>query len=113
MKTLIVKKPWGQFDQFTHNEETTVKILHIKKGEAFSLQYHNKRTEFWRILEGSPEITIGDSVTVGKAGDEFEIKPKVNHRIRSVENDTKILEISYGDFDEEDIVRLEDKYGRT
>lgn len=112
MKTLTVKKPWGQFEQFTHNEATTVKILSVKKGEAFSLQYHNHRTEFWKIISGTPEITIGESVVNGKPGDEFEIPPKTNHRVHAINVDTEILEISSGDFNENDIVRIEDKYGR-
>ncbi len=112
MKKLIVEKPWGQFEQFTHNESSTVKILFIKKGEAFSLQYHTKRFEFWKIISGNPEVTIGESTMRAKAGDEFEIPAKTNHRVASVDTDTQILEISTGDFDEDDIVRLQDKYGR-
>ena len=113
IKTQAVQKPWGKFEQFTHNESTTIKILSVGRGEAFSLQYHNNRNELWRIISGAPEITIGESVVIGKRGDEFEIPPKTKHRVRSLETDTEILEISFGDFDEEDIVRLEDKYGRA
>jgi mannose-6-phosphate isomerase-like protein (cupin superfamily) len=112
-KSYKEERPWGSFEQFTHNSPSTVKIIFVKKGEAFSLQYHNHRTEFWKILKGAPEITIEDSVIVGKVGDEFEIPLKTNHRIRSIDTDTEILEIAEGDFDENDIVRLEDKYGRA
>lgn len=112
MKTLVVKKPWGYFEQFSHNEPSTVKILFIKKGEAFSLQYHNKRTEFWKIISGTPEITLGESVMHAGVGDEFVISPKTKHRVASVATDTQILEISSGISEEDDIVRLEDKYGR-
>lgn len=107
------ERPWGNFRQFTRNSPSTVKILFIKKGEAFSLQYHNLRTEFWKILSGHPEITIGDKVVVAAPGQEYEIPPKTNHRARSIENDTEILEISSGEFFEDDIIRLEDKYGRA
>lgn len=106
------QRPWGYFRQFTHNSISTVKILFIKKGEAFSLQYHNSRTEFWRILSGTPEVTIGESVSKYKPGDELEIPPRTNHRVCSVDNDTEILEISFGEFDENDIVRIKDNYGR-
>lgn len=112
-KPFTDKRPWGEFRQLTHNTLSTVKILIVKAGEAFSLQYHNKRSEFWKILSGSPEIIIGDVVVNGKVGDEFEIPVKTNHRVHSaVDADTQILEIAYGDFDENDIVRIEDKYGR-
>ncbi len=112
MKILKVERPWGKFEQFTHNEPSTVKIISVKQREAFSLQYHNHRTEFWKILSGTPEVILGDSVIRAKPGDEFNILPGINHRIRSINADTEVLEISTGDFDEGDIVRLEDKYGR-
>lgn len=107
------ERPWGNFRQFTHNSLSTVKIIFIKKGEAFSLQYHNNRTEFWKILKGTPEVTIGESIIYGKLGDEFNILPKTNHRVHSVDMDTEILEISFGKFEENDIVRIKDKYGRS
>jgi mannose-6-phosphate isomerase-like protein (cupin superfamily) len=113
MKTLIVTKPWGKFEQFTHNEQTTVKLIYITKGESLSLQYHEKRSEFWKVIAGNPKITIDETDTVASAGDEFTIEKSQHHRIEAPENDVVILEVAYGDFDEEDIIRLEDKYGRT
>ena len=81
-KIVQVERPWGSFRQFTHNNPSTVKIIFVKKGEAFSLQYHNHRTEFWKILSGTPEVTIGESLIYAKKGDEFEITPKTNHRVQ-------------------------------
>ncbi|OGI95735.1 mannose-6-phosphate isomerase [Candidatus Nomurabacteria bacterium RIFCSPLOWO2_01_FULL_42_17] len=107
------ERPWGNFRQFTHNSLSTVKIIFVKKGEAFSLQYHNHRTEFWKVLSGTPEITLGESIINAKFGDEFVILPKTNHRVYAASTDAEILEISSGDFDENDIVRIEDKYGRA
>lgn len=113
MHSTTTKRPWGSFTRFTNNEPSTVKILHINKGEEFSLQYHTHREEFWKILEGHPEITIGDTVTHNpEPGDEFVIKPHTNHRISAPKDNVVVLEISTGQFDEDDIVRLEDKYGR-
>ena len=112
-KPFQIDRPWGNFRQFANNKTVTVKIILVKKDEAFSLQYHNDRTEFWKILSGVPEVTIGESVMRAKPGDEFEVPPKTNHRIHSIGMDTQILEISDGKFDENDIVRLEDKYGRA
>ena len=107
------ERPWGNFRQFTNNSPSTVKILLVKQGEAFSLQYHNSRKEFWKILSGSPEITVGDKIARALPGDEFEVLPKMNHRIRAIDSDAQVLEISTGNFDESDVVRLEDKYGRA
>lgn len=113
MKTLIVKKPWGQFDQFTHNEITTVKIISVNANNSLSLQYHDHRSEFWRIISGSPQVTVGEKTTIANPGDEFIIEDKQPHQLEAKSDDVQVLEIAYGDFDEEDIVRIKDKYGRA
>jgi mannose-6-phosphate isomerase-like protein (cupin superfamily) len=112
MDLVTTKRPWGSFTRFTNNEPSTVKILNVNRGEILSLQYHNHRQEFWKVLKGNPEIVIGEKTEKGKEGDEFLITPHTNHRIGAPENDVTILEISTGDFDEDDIVRIEDKYNR-
>ena len=113
MKTLIVKRPWGQFDQFTLNELTTVKIISVNKGNSLSLQYHNDRKEFWRIISGHPLVTIGETAKIANPGDEFIIKRLQQHQVEAKDDDAQILEIAFGNFDEEDIIRLRDKYGRV
>lgn len=113
MEPHTTSKPWGEFRQFTHNEPTTVKTLLIKKGESLSLQYHANREEFWKVLSGTPRITIGEDVVEAKTGDEFTISANMPHRIEAVGADAEILEIARGAFDEEDIIRLEDKYNRV
>ena len=113
MKTLIVKRPWGQFDQFTQNEKTTVKIISVDKENSLSLQYHNNRTEFWHIISGNPIVTINENKTNAKPGDEFVVEKRDLHRIEASDSDVLFLEIAYGDFNEDDIVRVEDKYGRA
>jgi len=112
MNPVTTKRPWGSFTRFTNNEASTVKILHINKSEEFSLQYHTHREEFWKILGGSPEITIGDKVSKPEVGQEFVIAPGVNHRISAPKDDVIVLEISKGQFEEDDVVRIEDKYNR-
>ena len=113
MDPITTKRPWGSFTRFTNNEPSTVKILHVNKGEEFSLQYHTHRQEFWKILKGNPEVVVGDKKMHAKEGDEVVISPHVNHRINAPNDDVTVLEISKGQFDEDDIVRIEDKYGRT
>ena len=113
MKRQAVEKPWGKFDQFTLNEASTVKVITVKKGQALSLQTHEHRSEFWRVLKGDPIIQIGDTIVEAFPGDEFMIHKKEAHRITAKAEDSEILEIAFGDFDEEDIVRLEDNYGRV
>ncbi len=113
LKPFNEERPWGGFREFVENEKDTVKILFVKKGESFSLQRHHYRDEFWRVLSGDPDITIGERVISAKPGDEFEIPPETNHRVSALNNDVEILEIARGKFDEGDIIRVEDKYGRT
>ena len=109
----LTKKPWGAFRQFTHNELTTVKTLTIIPGGELSLQTHKERKEYWFVLEGSPIITQGDKVFVAEKGTEIFIEQGQAHRI-AAENETAVLlEIAYGNFDENDIIRHEDKYGRN
>lgn len=107
-----ISKPWGSEELLVLNEPSTVKILHVKKGEMFSLQYHNDRDEFWKILEGNPTIFINEKVIEAKIGDIFNILRGDHHRISAPVNDVSVLEVSTGQFDQNDIVRLEDKYNR-
>lgn len=107
------ERPWGSFEQFTLNEQTTVKTLTIAPGEAFSLQTHDHREEYWYVLSGTGTIEIGEQTFESKAGDEFYVPHEVTHRITGGPDGIHILEIAFGAFDEEDITRIEDKYGRT
>ncbi len=107
------ERPWGNFRQFTHNENSTVKIITVKSLEVLSLQSHTKRSEFWKVVAGSGFVDIDGVRHEAKEGDEFEIPLGAKHRMGAGENGLKIVEIATGDFDESDIVRYEDKYGRA
>lgn len=106
-------RPWGDFERFTLNEKTTVKIIAVRPGEAFSLQTHAHRDEFWRVLSGSGTITIGDTERAAASGDAFFSPRGSKHRVEGGPNGIALLEIAFGDFDENDITRLEDRYGRA
>lgn len=106
------ERPWGSFVRFTHNEPTTVKIIRVKSGEAFSLQYHDHRNEFWHIISGSGTAIVGGEEREVGAGDELFIENHQTHRMTGGPKGVVFLEIAFGDFDEGDITRLEDKYGR-
>ena len=108
------ERPWGFFEQFTHGESTTVKIIVVRAGEALSLQSHEKRDEFWRVLDGEGTILVGDTYTQARAGDEFFIPRNTKHRAEgSATKNLRFLEIAFGEFAEDDIVRYEDKYRRV
>lgn len=105
-------RPWGFFDEFIQDEPCTVKLITVRAHEALSLQYHHKRQEFWVIISGNGHVTIGDNREEVKKGDQYEIKKGQHHRVEAGSEDLMFLEIATGEFNEDDIVRLEDKYGR-
>jgi mannose-6-phosphate isomerase-like protein (cupin superfamily) len=107
------ERPWGSFERFTKEVPSTVKIITVNQGEAISLQYHRHRQEFWRIIHGRPMVTIGEHEFSAGSGNEFFIDKHVRHRIAAPVNTVVFLEIAFGRFDEDDIVRLQDRYGRT
>lgn len=106
-------RPWGDFERFTLNEKTTVKIITVKEGESISLQTHEHRDEFWRVLKGSGTIRIGTTDHEAHEGSQYFCPRHSEHRVTGGAGGTVFLEIAFGDFDETDIVRLEDRYGRA
>ncbi len=106
-------RPWGNFERFTLNEATTVKIVTVNPNEAISLQTHEHRDEFWRILSGSGIVVIDNIEQEAKPGDQFFGKRGNKHRVLGGPSGLSFLEIAFGKFEEGDITRLEDKYGRV
>lgn len=107
-----VERPWGYFRQFSKNTPTTVKIVSVKPNEILSLQSHAKREEFWHAISGFGKAEIGNVWREIKTGDELDIPLGAKHRLAAGSSGLEVMEISYGDFDEEDITHYEDKYGR-
>ncbi len=110
-----VDKPWGYELRWAITEHYLGKVLHINKGEALSLQYHERKDECQYIIKGSIDMELGgpDGVLTKhrmRAGDTLHITPGTRHRVTAVE-DTDIFEVSTPEI--EDVVRLEDRYGRT
>ncbi len=105
-------RPWGSFDQFTHDTQTTVKILNISASKRLSLQKHEHRSEFWHVISGDGIVTIDTEEHHARQGDEFEIPIGTVHRIAGGGGGIRLLEIATGEFDENDIIRIEDDFGR-
>jgi len=112
MKTYLKGRPWGSFEKFVQNKLCTVKFLNIKKGGVLSLQSHKYRSEYWRVISGNPKVNIGNVNRVAKPGESFFVKKGQKHRLSAPKNNVKILEISFGKFNENDIKRFEDIYNR-
>jgi len=110
-----VDKPWGYELRWGITDRYAGKVLHVKKGEALSLQYHELKDEFQYVVKGAIDIELGGpdgALTTHrmKAGDTLHISPGTRHRLTAVE-DTDIFEVSTPELD--DVVRLEDRYGRA
>jgi len=140
--TLIEHRPWGHYGLYADNTPSTTKILYIKQGESLSLQYHFKRDQLYVLLDDDftidfssievPEKLINEEnedwkitqfekfledtmvTTAGSAGDMFGFKRKVLHRAayHGKRKYGRILDVAFGINDEDDIYRVQDKYGR-
>jgi mannose-6-phosphate isomerase len=112
--TMEVEKPWGTFEQYTHNTLSTVKVITVQPGGSLSLQYHHRRDELWVVLDPGTQIEVGDSLRRPQKGEKVFIPRETPHRLSAIgKGPVRVLEISFGEFDEDDIVRLEDVYGRV
>lgn len=105
-----VNKPWGLFEQLTHNETTTVKLITIYPGKRTSLQFHKHRSEKWYVMSGKGYALLPHKKEIN-SGDELFVSQNTIHRLEAI-SEMKILEISFGIFDELDITRLDDDYAR-
>lgn len=109
-----IPKPWGYELIFAHTSRYVGKILHINKGETLSLQYHEMKEETLFVVEGELRLTIesdGDRRELPlRKGQSFHIPPRLIHRMQAVV-DTDVAEVSTPELD--DVVRLEDRYGRV
>lgn len=108
-----VRKPWGRFIRYTLNEPTTVKILEVNPGALLSLQSHTKRDELWVPLEGEAIAELEGKVYHLKELEPLFIPRSVKHRLKAGTTKVRVLEISFGHFDEKDVIRFADAYGRA
>jgi mannose-6-phosphate isomerase-like protein (cupin superfamily) len=110
-----VEKPWGYELIWALTDDYCGKVLFVKAGERLSLQFHREKDESWFVQSGRAMLELGDAgqkvlkEEVITAGAAFHYAPGTVHRITAIE-DTTILEVSTPQL--EDVVRLEDAYGR-
>jgi mannose-6-phosphate isomerase len=110
-----VDKPWGYELIWAETERYVGKVLFIKAGESLSLQFHRIKDEAWLVQDGRAKLELGSAgeamlnEEVVAAGATFRFKPGTVHRVTALE-DTTIVEVSTPELD--DVVRLEDRYGR-
>ena len=110
-----VDKPWGHELIWARSELYVGKLLFVRAGEQLSLQFHREKDESWYVLDGRARVELAAagekalSAEVVKTGAAFRLTPGTVHRVEALE-DTTILEVSTPHLD--DVVRLEDSYGR-
>jgi mannose-6-phosphate isomerase-like protein (cupin superfamily) len=106
-------RPWGKFRSYPHELASSLKIITVNPGGLLSLQYHRKRSEYWVVLDPGLEITLGEKTWQPQPGEEIFIPAGTPHRLKGVGPlPARVMELWLGDSGEDDIVRLEDVYGR-
>jgi mannose-6-phosphate isomerase-like protein (cupin superfamily) len=109
-------KPWGYELLWAHGDGYVGKVLFVEAGHALSLQFHREKDESWYVQSGRAELQLGGigeailNTEVVGPGSCFHFPPGTVHRVKALD-DTTILEVSTPHLD--DVVRLEDDYGRT
>ena len=109
-----VEKPWGWELVWAETESYVGKLLFVRAGQSLSLQYHEVKDEAWLVQEGRASLELGEvggelEVVEIEAGDAFRFPPGTVHRVTTLE-DTLVVEVSTPQLD--DVVRVEDRYGR-
>ena len=110
------KRPWGNFKILLDTPYTKVKRITVNPDEKLSLQYHDHRSEVWTVVMGCGTVQVGESIKKVEVGSVVEILTGHKHRATASEVGLTFIEVQLSksqNFSEDDIVRIEDDYGRT
>ena len=117
-----VMKPWGYLEKLASGGNYYVQKIHIKAGERTSLHAHKKRSELWQCIKGNPKVLLVEHpdrlasapLVSLKVGESSQVKKECLHRIdnRNATCEAELIEIQFGDCQEEDIIRYQDDYSR-
>ena len=109
------ERPWGRYFVIQDESNYKIKRIEVEPGQRLSYQYHNKRSETWVVIEGNALVTINDYTKDYKQGETIIIPSKAKHRVENRSNSLLIfIEVQTGSyFGEDDIIRLNDDYGRN
>ncbi|MFI4969341.1 MAG: mannose-1-phosphate guanylyltransferase/mannose-6-phosphate isomerase [Lysobacterales bacterium] len=110
-----VRRPWGSYTVLEDADDCKVKRLTVKPGHVLSLQLHHRRSEHWTVVEGTAKVRIGEEEFLLQRNESAYIPMNTVHRLENpTATDIHLIEVQCGDyFGEDDIVRLEDRYGRA
>lgn len=109
------ERPWGRWEVLDTGDGFAVKRISVKPGAILSLQLHHHRAEHWVVVRGRARVTRGAETLELARNDVVFIPVETAHRIENVAEDLlEFVEVQIGErLDESDIVRLEDRYGRS
>ena len=115
MSNYIEHRPWGSFEHLLDTEYCKVKRIIVKPEQRLSYQYHHERTEHWVIVQGDAIVTLDDKDYEFEEGQMVEIPVGTKHRVENkFDKNLIFIETQTGHyFGEDDIVRIEDDYGRN
>jgi mannose-1-phosphate guanylyltransferase/mannose-6-phosphate isomerase len=110
-----VHRPWGSYTVLEDADDCKVKRLTVKPGHVLSLQLHHRRSEHWTVVEGTAKVRVGEEEFLLERNQSTYIPINTVHRLENpTDTDIHLIEVQCGDyFGEDDIVRLEDRYGRA
>jgi len=110
-----VHRPWGSYTVLEDAQDCKVKRLTVKPGHVLSLQLHHRRSEHWTVVDGTAKVRIGEREFLLGRNESAYIPMDTVHRLENpTTQDIHLIEVQCGDyFGEDDIVRLEDRYGRA
>ena len=109
------ERPWGSYEVLVDDLDHKVKQIVVKAGMRLSYQLHARRSEHWFIVRGAGVVTLDEARMEVAPGTAIDIALGVSHRIENTgDEDLVLIEVQHGDyFGEDDIVRLEDDFGRV
>lgn len=112
---MTYERPWGYYIILENKTSHKLKRIVVNPGGKLSYQMHRKRDESWTIIKGTATVIVDDIIRYVSIGDVVKIKNGQKHRIMNqTEEPLEFIEVQTGEsFEEEDIVRFEDSYGRT
>jgi len=111
----IVARPWGSFRVIETHDSYQIKQLTVSPNSRLSLQSHEFRAEHWFVIQGRAKVEVDDKTYELSVGESVQIPTQSRHRVTALgETPLIFIEIQTGvSFDENDIVRYEDDYGRN
>lgn len=109
------RRPWGTYEVLDEGELFKVKRIEVLSGKRLSYQKHAQRAEHWFVVAGEAKVTLNDQEIVVPAGQSIDIPIGAAHRVENVAADTLVfIEVQRGSYlGEDDIVRLQDDFGRV